>query len=447
LLCVAGVRGSILRLQKRILELEATNAALREDVDSAGKGKKIDMTACLPRAPPRSSLAGHRDAITCVLFHPVYSLLLSASEDASVKLWDYESGRFERSLAGHQDGVTGLALSDNGQLLASCSVDLSIKLWDLESGAYGCIKTLHGHDHTVSSVAFVPGNELLVSASRDKSIKVWEVSTGFCIRTLTGHEQWVRRCIVSPLPVSTSTLTPIVQQQSAATSTTPADGDSAAAAAAGRVASAALSSSSSTYLLASCSMDQTIRLWLLRSGECVAVLRDHTHVVEHLAFSNAAADATIRKMLADDKQQPQQASSSSSNHTAAAANGASAASSPFTSSPLASTANTGGGEYLLSSSRDKTLRLWHIATSSCVRTLVGHDNWVRGCLFAPSGRFVLSCSDDKSLRCWDLLKQAKCVKVLDNAHHLFVSAVDWNRTLPMIASGGVDHSINLWDCR
>ena len=472
---------SILRLQKRIIELEQANAQLREDVDSAGKGKKLDLSACLPRAPVRAVLAGHRDQVSAVLFHPVYSLLFSASEDATVRVWDYETARFERSLQGHQDAVTCLALTERGHLLASGSVDLSIKLWDVDSGGFECVKTLQGHDHTVSSVHFVGGGDLLVSASRDKSIKLWEVATGYCVRTLTGHDAWVRRCIVSPLPVSYTTLLPI--QPSASNAPSSAASASSTSSSSSLSASSSASSTSAAsasfgYLLASCSMDQTIKLWNMRTGECIHTLHEHTHVVEHIAFSNHQADGYIARMLAEEKGSSNQ--HIHANGTSSTSSSSSSSSSSPSSPPvLSATANTGGGLYLLSCSRDKSIRVWHVSSFTCIRTLVGHDNWVRQAMFVPSGRYILSCrsapshtaprstrhsqrpeltpplsphlsavcSDDKSLRCWDLSRGCKCVRVLDSAHPSFVVSVDWNRSLPLVASGGVDHSVHVWDCR
>ncbi len=58
-----------------------------------------------------------------------------------------------------------------------------------------CVRTLHGHDHSVSCVQFI-SNDLVVSCSRDKSIKIFELSTGYCKRTLMGHDDWVRRAVV-----------------------------------------------------------------------------------------------------------------------------------------------------------------------------------------------------------------------------------------------------------
>jgi WD40 repeat protein len=51
---------------------------------------------------------GHRAPVTRVLFHPIFSLMISASEDATVKIWDFETGDFERTLKGHTDSVQDL---------------------------------------------------------------------------------------------------------------------------------------------------------------------------------------------------------------------------------------------------------------------------------------------------------------------------------------------------
>ncbi|KAH1024888.1 hypothetical protein HUJ05_009723 [Dendroctonus ponderosae] len=66
---------------------------------------------------------------------------------------------------------------------------MSIKFWDFQQ-SFECIRTMLGHDHSVSSVAFIPTGDFVVSCSRDKTIKMWEVSTGYCIRTYTGHREW-----------------------------------------------------------------------------------------------------------------------------------------------------------------------------------------------------------------------------------------------------------------
>jgi len=112
-----------------------------------------------------------------VVFHPVFSLLATCSEDATVKLWDYETGEYERTLKGHTNAVQDAAFDGKGNLLATCSADMTVKLWDT-TNEYICVRTLYGHDHNVSAVHFMPAGDVLLSCSRDQTIRAWEVATG-----------------------------------------------------------------------------------------------------------------------------------------------------------------------------------------------------------------------------------------------------------------------------
>lgn len=56
------------------------------------------------------------------------SLMISASEDATLKVWDFETGDYERTLKGHTDCVQDVAFDNSGKLLASCAADMSIKV-------------------------------------------------------------------------------------------------------------------------------------------------------------------------------------------------------------------------------------------------------------------------------------------------------------------------------
>ena len=83
--------------------------------------------------------------------------------------------------------------------------------------------------------------------------------------------------------------------------------------------------------------------------------------------------------------------------------------------------NEKNGPFIVSGSRDKTLRIWDVNTGQCLFQLIGHDNWVRGVMFHPRGKFILSTSDDKTLRVWDI-HQRRCHKTLA-AHEHFVSTL------------------------
>jgi platelet-activating factor acetylhydrolase IB subunit alpha len=87
----------------------------------------MQWTEGLRRVPPKFCLAGHRESVTALSFHQLYSILASASEDGYVRIWDYESGVFERTLKGHTATVNSLAFEPEFEkLLATTSADLYI---------------------------------------------------------------------------------------------------------------------------------------------------------------------------------------------------------------------------------------------------------------------------------------------------------------------------------
>ena len=69
--------------------------------------------------------------ITAVAFHPVYTMCASASEDASIKLWDFDSGKLECTLKGHTAQINSVSFDPTGEYLVSASADLMIKLWEV----------------------------------------------------------------------------------------------------------------------------------------------------------------------------------------------------------------------------------------------------------------------------------------------------------------------------
>ena len=71
------------------MDLEARLEQAQQDLKSGvrpGKDKSGATDRALPRAPAKASLSGHRNPITCVALHPLYSVVASASEDATVKV-------------------------------------------------------------------------------------------------------------------------------------------------------------------------------------------------------------------------------------------------------------------------------------------------------------------------------------------------------------------------
>ena len=102
------------------MDLESRNAALLAELASphrASTSSSSSSAPFLPRAPARHTLTSHRAPITRVAFHPTWTVLASASEDASVKIWDWEGGEFERTVKGHTKAVTDVDYSPKGNLM------------------------------------------------------------------------------------------------------------------------------------------------------------------------------------------------------------------------------------------------------------------------------------------------------------------------------------------
>ncbi|VDO42612.1 unnamed protein product [Onchocerca flexuosa] len=114
---------SVVRLQKKVMDLEAKlQEAEREYIHGAPTREKRQPGEWIPRPPEKFCLNGHRSPITRVIFHPVYSIIASSSEDSTIKVWDFETGDFERSLKGHTDAVQDIAFDNSGKLLGKIQI-------------------------------------------------------------------------------------------------------------------------------------------------------------------------------------------------------------------------------------------------------------------------------------------------------------------------------------
>lgn len=117
--CIASSRPLRLSLfSGQIMDLESRNAQLTEELSSApSKRPSASSPDWTPRAPARHTLSGHRMPITRVTFHPLFSQVVSASEDSTLKVWDWETGDFERTVKGHTKAVQDVDFDSKGNLL------------------------------------------------------------------------------------------------------------------------------------------------------------------------------------------------------------------------------------------------------------------------------------------------------------------------------------------
>jgi WD40 repeat protein len=104
------------------------------------------------------------------------------------------------------------------------------------------------------------------------------------------------------------------------------------------------------------STDHTIKLWEIKSGNCLKTFEGHTNWVFSVAFSP-------------------------------------------------------NGDTVVSGSHDQSVKLWNVKTGKCLSTFTGHEHLVSSVAFSFDGEIIASGSQDQSIRLWDI-KTGECLNLL-----------------------------------
>jgi WD40 repeat protein len=137
----------------------------------------------------RNVLQGHSEPINSITFNQDGNLLMSGSDDETIKLWDATNLQLLRTLREHGKRVSIVECSPTEAIFASGSLDKTIKIWDIASETV--LHTLIGHYEEIKDLAFSPDGKVLASCSEDKTIRLWDVQTGEQIHILQGHKSWI----------------------------------------------------------------------------------------------------------------------------------------------------------------------------------------------------------------------------------------------------------------
>jgi WD40 repeat protein len=117
-------------------------------------------------------LRGHERAVRSAVFSPDGARVVTASADATARLWDAGSGAEIAVLRGHKRGVRSAVFSPDGARVVTASDDATARLWDAGSGAE--IAVLRGHEGAVRSAVFSPDGARVVTASDDRTARLWQ---------------------------------------------------------------------------------------------------------------------------------------------------------------------------------------------------------------------------------------------------------------------------------
>lgn len=253
------------------------------------------------------TFSGHDDRVTEAIYTSDGALVLTTSDDRTIKLYSALNGDLLQTFGGSTDRVTSVAFSPDDALFVAGVADGSLTLRNRLTG--DIVRQFTGHTAAVNSVAFSPDGSRIVSGGDDRRAIVWETFTGQMVADLTGHAFGVTSVAFSPTD-ATLVLTGSVDQTarlwdvisgSPLVSFEPQTNNEGALISghANSVTSVAFSPDGSRVLTGS--DDRTAKLWSAASGAELLTISGHSDRVASVAFSpdgatiaTGSADASAR---------------------------------------------------------------------------------------------------------------------------------------------------------
>jgi WD40 repeat protein len=376
--------------------------------------------------------AGQNHHIWSIAFSPAGQILATGDGGGMIKLWHLETGECYATLTGHIGLVYSLSMSPNGQRMASSASDSTVRVWDLQTGQ--CQRVLQEHTNDVFDVAFSPDGETLVSGSFDHSVKFWDTQQWLCRRTWRGFSNgFCAAAECSGERLVTGSSDGYIRFWDLKTGTCLRQ----ILAHQGFAWSVTVSPTGQWF--ATGGEDTLIKLWNLENHQCCKVLKGHLSAVRAIAFSSQGGTANrdeLAGLLA----------SGSSDGTVKLwnlATGTCLHTFQGHHSRIWGLALHPDGNTIASGSFDHTVRIWQCDREDCLQVLEEHTHWVWGIAFSPDGTKLATASGDHTIKIWDT-QTWHCLDTLQG-HTSWVQAVDFSPDSQSLVSGSVDTTVKVWD--
>jgi WD40 repeat protein len=387
---------------------------------------------------------GHAGSVGAVAWSPNGTLIASASDDTTIKLWS-TNGALLQTLTTHPYQATALAFAPDGTQLAVgtyaggyyyASNGLGrVLLWqstnDWTNSSVTLLRTMTNRCGKITAVTFSANGAYLASGNAAGSNIVRRISDGAVIAQMAAYSVATNLGALHSLAFSSSGLlasacedgsiriwnsswSPVWQTNRAHVSNV-----------------TAVAFSPDGTLLASGSLDQTIKLWTTNGWTSIQTLTGHTGGVTSLAFSpkgtvmaSGSADQTIR--LWD------------------IASGTCLATIAAHADSVTSVAFSPDGTRLVSGGQDNYVNIWSPIDGALIQTLGGHADYIKAIAISPDGTLCATASNDPSIQV-RRLSDGRLLCILPG-HAGCVSAIAWAPDSAVLASGGgpLDPTIKLW---
>uniref|UniRef100_A0A669CDL8 Striatin n=1 Tax=Oreochromis niloticus TaxID=8128 RepID=A0A669CDL8_ORENI len=146
---------------------------------------------------PKFTLRSHFDGIRALTFHPVEPVLITASEDHTLKMWNLQKtapAKKSTSLdvepiytfRAHRGAVLSVAMSSTGEQCFSGGVDGTIQCWNTPNPNIDPYDSydpsvlrgaLSGHTDSVWGLVYSSAHQRLLSCSADGTVRLWDANT------------------------------------------------------------------------------------------------------------------------------------------------------------------------------------------------------------------------------------------------------------------------------
>ncbi len=143
------------------------------------------------------SLEGH----TGPVLDAVYSIsgnyiVTNGGYDMTARIYNAFTGKLMDSLEHHTAYITSTIFSPDEKTILTSSFDKTAKIWDIEKAKL--ILSFEGHTNRINFSDFSPNGKLIITVSDDKTAKIWDAKTSKLLNTLVGHTKPIISAAFSP---------------------------------------------------------------------------------------------------------------------------------------------------------------------------------------------------------------------------------------------------------